>query len=211
MPLIRITEPDKTTRIGIWKITESTSELKSVTALTADEEQAWSSFKSESRKKQWLAARRILALMHEKQHTIIYNEQGKPALNESDTHISITHSRDMAAVITRKDRPAGIDVERITDRIERVKERFLPQEELDRIGDNDRLEKLYILWGIRECLFKTAGNPHLDYRSDIKVEPFDYLCNNEGRCEAWLNVAGSPQKVKLAYEKIEDYLLVYTL
>ncbi len=210
MPFIRIREIAKGTWIGLWKITESSAELKQKIRLDAADEMSFSGFGSETRKKQWLAVRIILAFLLGKTVKISYGPHGQPFLDGRPEMISVSHSRDFAALILSLNHPVGIDIERIRERIENVKERFLTPAELGWVGYGDRPEKLHVLWGAKESAYKLSGNPDLDMRSDIIVEPFDYLCNKEGTCMVRVNEAGTAKRILMIYEKIEDYLLVYT-
>jgi 4'-phosphopantetheinyl transferase EntD len=57
-------------------------------------------------------------------------------------------------VITSSTHPVGIDIERLKDRIYRIKDRFLTIEEHKSLGETNRLEKLYVIWGAKESLYK---------------------------------------------------------
>ncbi len=210
MPLLRTIEPDADTRIGVWKITESSAELAKNDLLDPADLKTVAGFGSEIRRKQWLACRNILALLMQQPVRIRYDGNGRPCLTSSGENISITHSGNMAAVIVGKNHEVGIDIEKIRDRIERVKERFLSTEELQWIGTEDRLEKLYILWGVKETIYKLTGSPLLDFHTNIFVEPFDYLCHKKGSCVARVKTDGEEKRISLDYEKLDDYLLVYT-
>ena len=208
MPLLRKTVILPGSQIGIWRITETAAELKDQLSLDPEEETTYSSFGSENRRKQWLACRLLVKELLGKQTAIRYKESGKPSLEEVPGHLSLTHSGGMAAVLLSRDFLVGVDIERMKDRIEKVKERFLSASELEQVGTEHRVEKLHVLWGAKECLYKIAGRPDTDFRIDLRVEPFDYLCNKKGACRASLDFHGSIREVKVVYETIEEYMLV---
>ena len=61
--------------------------------------------------------------------TLEYDSFGKPRLRNSKLNISVAHSGDYSAVIISSNSAVGIDIERLKDRIYRIKDRFLTAEE----------------------------------------------------------------------------------
>ena len=111
---------------AIWKITETTAELRAMIDLRQDEEELFNSFVAESRKKQWLAYRILVRrLLQPEDFAVLYNDHGKPYLDGCTYHISVTHTDDIAAVILSRNRQVGIDSEEIKPRVEKVKDKFL--------------------------------------------------------------------------------------
>jgi phosphopantetheinyl transferase len=142
---------------------------------------------------------------------IAYDDYGKPFLESSSDSISVSHSGDFSAAIVSHDKTVGIDIEKVSSRIERIREKFLSPEELAGITGNHSLEMLYICWGAKESLYKLNGNPGLDFKKDIRIEPFEYLCIGEGQCKALMKVQGKVIGYDICYRKTEDYMLVYAL
>jgi len=211
MPLLFIREINLHTRLGLWKIEETKEELKGMIVLTPYEEVQFASFKSEIRKKQWLSYRVLLTeMIPEVSITLIYDEYGKPHLQNNEFNISITHSGDYSAVII-SNKPVGIDIERLKDRINRITGKFLTPEEDRSICDPSRLEKLYIAWGAKEALYKLQGKPEVEFQRDIFIESFTYLCTEKGHCNAKMRTNGSHEEYTVFYERISDYMLVYAL
>jgi hypothetical protein len=210
MPLILNKEVNNATRVGMWRIDETWVELKEQALLDTSEEIRFASFKSEIRKKQWLSYRILLKTMLSPDIPILeYDIYGKPCLKNSGTYISIAHSGDYSAVITSKSIPVGIDIERLKDRIFRIKDRFLSDEEDRSISEPYRLERLYVAWGAKEALYKIHGKPEVEFRGDIFIDPFDYLCGAKGQCTAGMKTPGGFEKYDIFYERISDYMLVY--
>lgn len=212
MPLIFNKEIDSQTRLGLWKIDEAKEALKEHVELDPAEEDQYASFKSEVRKKQWLSYRILLKEMLSPDPPFLeYDANGKPRLRNSGLFLSISHSGDYSAVITSKTCPVGIDIERLKDRIYRIKDKFLTVEEDQKIGETNRLEKLYVAWGAKEALYKIYGRPEVDFQRDIFIESFDYLCGGKGQCKARMNTPEGLEKYTIFYERISDYMLVYAL
>jgi 4'-phosphopantetheinyl transferase len=212
MPLILKHTINESTSLGVWKIIETVESMTRLIELDENARQYFGTFGNELRRKHWLSYRLILReLLPAKNMEIIYDEYGKPGMPDFNGHFSVSHSGDFASAIVSYETPVGTDIERIRDRIERVAERFLTLEELDQVGYNDRLEKLHIYWGAKESLYKLNGKPNVDLQKDIRIEPFDYLCIDEGICRATMNTPGGVGSYNIFYRKIEDYILVWAL
>ena len=212
MPLILSHKIDESTVLGVWKIDETSEDLKNKLALDVNDEKYFESFGNEKRKKHWLSYRLILQeLLKTSNIKVIYDKFGKPGIPGFQGHFSVSHSGDFSAAIVSYELPVGIDIERIRDRIERISERFLSKEELDHTGNNYRLEKLHVSWGVKESLYKLYGKPDVDLQNDIRIEPFDYLCIGEGTCRAAMKTLEGLGFYNIFYRKIEDYMMVWAI
>jgi phosphopantetheinyl transferase len=206
--MIREQSPEPGLRLGIWHITEPAGELLAMLDLSEEEARQCAAISHDLRKRQWLACRVILRKLTEPgSPAVVLAESGKPFLRSGLFHISLSHSGEYAAAACSSIGPVGIDIERMKGRVERVKERFLTAEELAWIGTEHRLEKLHLCWCAKEALYKVYGEPELDFRNDIRIHSFDYLCNMNGECTATLNRDGSQEQFLLNYESLEDYMI----
>ena len=209
MPFLRETFTSGDIHAGIWKITETVEELLSIVQISGAEKTIYSSFRQELRKTQWLAYRALIKhMLHPDSAEISYDVNRKPFLASGSHFISVSHAGEFAAAICAKNSPVGIDIEHLTNRVERVKERFMLPAELESLGPESRIEQLYIYWCGKEALYKLNGKPGLDFRNDIYIHPFDYLCNTNRICSATLHVDGNQKDYTLKYEKLDDYLVV---
>jgi 4'-phosphopantetheinyl transferase len=208
MPFIREIIPSGGIRAGIWHITETDAELRSMIHLTETEKDQYGSFRHDLRKRQWLAYHALIQhLLAPLSPEIFYDNNGKPFLTSRSHHISVSHAGEFAAAIYAEN-PVGIDIEKMKERIERVKDRFLLPPEIESIDPEHRLEHLYIYWGGKEALYKLHGKPDIDFRNDIHIHPFDYLCNTNRKCKAAMIIDGSEKVFTLYYEKLGEYMLV---
>jgi phosphopantetheinyl transferase len=209
MPFIREIHLSDGIRAGIWHITEGSGELRSLVHLNESEQHLYDSFSHDLRKRHWLAYRALLQLLlapHSSE--VYYDDFGKPCLNSGSHYISVSHAGEYAAAVCSDKFPVGIDIEQLKDRIERVKERFMLPGELASISAQNRLEHLYIYWCGKEALYKLIGKPELDFRRDIHIHPFEYLCTTNRSCKATLTYNGIHQSYELFYEKTGNYMLV---
>lgn len=196
--------------LGVWKIEEPAEFLHQESRLTKTEENHYLTFGSQFRRKQWLSYHTLIGQLIGKEGIeLTYDAYGKPHLKDRSHFLSVSHSGDYSAVILSKNLPVGIDIEKIRDRIERVKDMFLSKEELIHIGSMNRMEKLIVYWGAKESLYKIYGNPELLSMQDITIEPFDYLCSGEGSTCAIIKSAKNIVQYTIFYRKIVDYILVY--
>lgn len=196
--------------LGIWKIEEPAEVLYRQCSLTKTEEDYYLTLKSQLRREQWLSYHAIIGnLLGKEENELVYDAYGKPHLKDRSNFLSVSHSGIYSAVILSKNLPVGIDIEKIRDRIEGVKDMFLSKEELMHIGSLNRMEKLIVYWGAKEALYKIYGNPELLCMQDITVEPFDYLCSGEGSTCAIVKSTKKTEQYTIFYRKIVDYMLVY--
>jgi phosphopantetheinyl transferase len=196
-------------RAGVWHITETADELLDCVRLNPEEARQASTYRHDLRKRQWLACRALLKqLLDPLPAGLFYTPDGKPCLTSGSHEISVAHAGHFAAVVCRDRLPVGIDIEKVSGRIEKVKERFLTEQELSAIPASGHPEQLCVLWGGKEALFKLHGRHDIDFRNDIFIPPFDYICNTKQTCTAFLRTEGNTKEFTLAYRKVGEYMMV---
>ncbi len=142
-----------------------------------------------------------------KEIEIQYDENGKPYLLNEYKHISITHSHDKIAIIINDFEKTGIDIELIRDKILKIKHKFLAESEL--INAENDPEKLLIYWGAKESLYKIYGLKEVDFIKNLYINAF--IKNHSGTIVGNINMTNFNKSYELAYLKIEEYMLVYSL
>ena len=174
MPLHSHKEIASGGEIGIWQIQEEESFFLEQLQLSQVEEEQIQRIKGR-RKLEWLAGRYLLHKMSGRsiRGICLKDEYGKPYLENSPYHISISHSHDMAAVIAAPQR-VGIDIQFIVEKIDRIAHKFMRPEELESLKASTRLEQLHIYWGAKESLYKAYGRRLLDFREHIAITPFSF-------------------------------------
>ena len=104
-------------------------------------------------------------------HFIEIADTRKPFLPDEKYHFSISHCGDYAAVIVSKDHRVGIDVELVTPKVEKVKRKFLSNEELSNIQHSTfNIQHLTLLWCCKEAVFKWYGNGGVDFKDHIHLQ-----------------------------------------
>ena len=208
MPLVINKESKTGSVIAVWHITEPLGFFVDAVKLSPTESEHFQRFIPELRKKHWLAYRLLLNMLSGQQNIIIYDTNGKPSISGSNIHISVSHSGDYAAVIISKTAAAGIDIEKITPRIEKVFDKFMNEDEINGMDATHRLEYMYVYWSAKEALYKLYGKGNLDFRKDMNIPAFNY--SPPGIINATLITETLQTLHTLYYEQLNDYILVYT-
>lgn len=138
---------------------------------------------------------------------LAYTNEGKPFLVNAGGNISISHSHDKLAIILDSGKATGIDIELIRDKVLKIKQKFLSTKELLDAGDD--VQKLITYWACKEVLYKLYSLKEVDFIEKFYVHPFEK--KDSGVLIAEILIDSFRKKVKLHYEKIEDYMLVYSL
>ena len=99
----------------------------------------------------------------------------------------------------------GIDIEKISSRMEKVKYKFLSGKEAI---ETQNLEKLSVYWCAKEALFKVKGKHSISLQDDLIISPFEFM--QHGEIEGVINDEQKINKYILYYEKIEEHILVFT-
>ena len=192
------------TQVGIWQIDEAPDFFLSRMNITDSSLEKIAKM-NERRQTEWLAARYLLQQMLGKQAFCQSDAFGKPVLQNSDRHLSISHSRGLATVVV-SDKPIGVDIQEISPKIQRIAHKFMRTAETESLSTAHAIEHLHIYWGAKEALYKAYGKKELDFRQNIAVEPFYYLPkgNTTGRV-----VKGDYNTTfDIYFEEIEQHYLV---
>lgn len=173
MPTLLQKKLNHSAHLGIWHITERELWFVEQLQLTPTEDQYISELKGR-RRLEWLAGRWLLH--HLSGRTIrgacIKDEHGKPFLENSLLDISISHSRELVAIMAGAE-SVGIDIQKVVGKIERIAYKYMRDEELASLKDETRLEQLHIYWGAKEALYKAYGRRALEFKVHILIEPFE--------------------------------------
>jgi 4'-phosphopantetheinyl transferase len=171
MPFLKkIEHPEYT--IGLWHITESSGTLFDEVRLSDEDLRIYNCFSSERRKREFLATRHLLYMLTGETCHLDHHPNGRPALNDPEKWISISHSVSMAAVVIAL-KPAGIDVEETSRNIGKVAGRFLSAEELEWTGSMEQPGFIRLIcWCVKECVYKMADTTEVDFSRQIVVYPF---------------------------------------
>ncbi len=203
MPLIKTINTEAGV-LGIWKLSESITELNSQFKFSEKEKEEFNKIKIERRKKEFVATRILLTETLGKKPEIIYLESGKPLLKNSRKNISISHSSEfVVALVSEKN--IGIDVENTQRNIKKIANRFLCEEELNYIQNMvDPQTATILYWSAKEAIFKCTDEDGILFDKQIFIQPFEI--KTMGNFKATLN---KNTRYKLWYFFIENNVVVY--
>lgn len=191
---------------AIWKIEENeetlAARLPDGCRLLAE---ARCRFKASSRRLEWLAVRRLL---HEVgcNSPIAYYPTGRPYLADDNRHISISHTRGYAAVAVHQRIPVGLDIEQRTDKVCRVKDKFLSDEEKSFLpSEKNNVEAMLVIWTAKEAMFKLIDREGIDFAGHLHVSPF--VPAAEGTVQAYETFTGEGETFEFVYQTFPDFVL----
>lgn len=208
MPLVQLNNISDSTILALWKMEESPEELIAQSDLDEKSMQIIESFTLDKRRKEWLCVRLLIHRILGKYATIDYLENGKPFLSGENLAISISHSRDFAGVIICKQGEAGIDIEHIAPRIEKIKSKFLSDSEYKEIPQGaDYIKQMLVYWCAKETMMKICGNKQIDFKKQIRVNPF--LIKSSGTLKGEISENNKIQIIDLHFFEIDNNLIVW--
>lgn len=136
-------------------------------------------------------------------HKILYKTIGEPYLWPNSAQISITHSFPFASLAVSKNR-VGIDLEKISPKILRIKNKFLHESELEWTKNNEHeVELLTIIWVIKEGLYKVHPSKYWSLNKHYQVYPFDINNISEIKCRVFDDFFSHEFTAKV--RKLEDF------
>ena len=171
MPLVYLQNINPTTKLGVWHIAEPEEffllQVPSQREITHP-----------NKRLQHLAGRYLLKELYPDfpYELIRIADTRKPFLENELYHFSISHCGKYAAVMVSSDHRVGVDVELITSKVDKIKHKFLSDEEqqlLKEVSDSPNLTNSHQLltaaWSIKESLFKWQGSSEVDFIKHLTI------------------------------------------
>ena len=223
MPLHAIQRLSPTTVLGLWYLTETPAELwpslpeavayAALLPATADA----------TRQAQWLAGRCLIHRLFREiptpppPETIVRNEAtGRPRLAGAtpDTVVSLSHSGAWVAAVLAQGGRAGVDVELIRDKAQRLASKFLsPTEWTDAQAtsqSNPHAASAHytLLWSAKETLYKLAAQRGIIFKDQLLLSSF--AAQVSGKIAATLLLNGLETRHSICYQELAPgYILTY--
>ena len=172
MPLYKTITVNTTTKVYLWKVTETEEELCSNVLLTNACKDRVSHMKSELHRRGFLSIRHLLKEAGYSPSDLYYDEFGKPHLKD-EKYISITHSFIFTGIIV-SDVPVGIDIEKQRDKILSISHKFTTYRSYRSTPNmNMVITKLTIIWCAKEAIYKLYAQPGLSFLDHIDIQDFE--------------------------------------
>ncbi len=199
MPLLLNKKIDEYSAYAVWNIQETFLELPYLSP------EPFPAELNPVRQAEWIVGRVLVKSLCDsfgiEYKGISKHDKGKPYLNDSHAHISISHSFPIAAAMIHMKNPCGIDMEQPREKHRFVQDKFLHESELQY---KDDLEKLCTIWGAKEVVYKIFGRRFLSLKDEIKITiESDEIMKGEILKE------GFQETHTIHYEWVKDYLLAY--
>ena len=210
MAVVNIREVYPGVSLGLWQMDESPEQLFDLYPhLLPYRSSLDDKYKNDGRKLEFLAIR---ALMYEMLRVngaskgllshagdFSHNGQGKPLFR--GYHVSISHTKGYAALILSKKSEVAVDIEYMSDRVERIASKFLRKDERA-----DSLDSKLVHWCAKETVFKLFSEENLLFE-EMRVKPFDTM--SDWACDVENLKSGKTARVD--FELAMDFVLTYSM
>ena len=210
MAVVNIREVYPGVSLGLWQMDESPEQLFDLYPhLLPYRSSLDDKYKNDGRKLEFLAIRALMyemlrvngaskgLLSHAGDFT--HNGQGKPLFR--GYHVSISHTKGYAALILSKKSEVAVDIEYMSDRVERIASKFLRKDE--RAAS---LDAKLVHWCAKETVFKLFSEENLLFE-DMRVKPFDTMA--DWACDVENLKSGKTARVD--FELAMDFVLTYSM
>ena len=210
MAVVNIREVYPGVSLGLWQMDESPEQLFDLYPhLLPYRSSLDDKYKNDGRKLEFLAIRALMydmlrvngaskgLLSHAGDFT--HNGQGKPLFR--GYHVSISHTKGYAALIMSKKSEVAVDIEYMSDRVERIASKFLRKDERA-----DSLDAKLVHWCAKETVFKLFSEDNLLFE-DMRVKPFDTMA--DWACDVENLKSGKTARVD--FELAMDFVLTYSM
>ncbi len=191
MPLIRKQRLDNGSWLAIWKMDEP------LDSLPRPRQVDLSQYKSQ-RLREKLTEYALLGELANQDDLIIRHDNDGAPLVEG-FHISISHTRGWAAMILSVCHRSGVDIEYVSDRVNKVASRFMRDDETQ-----DTLKGRLITWCAKEAAYKFYHEQHLGL---LEMRVMQFAPEEAG--VARLRNIRQAEETAVHYEANDDFVLAY--
>lgn len=164
---------------------------------------------ADKRTREGEAVKVLLAELCGEEKIILHREGGKPYLEDSSFHISISHTKGYVAVVLHPTCEVGIDIEQYGVTVYKVREKFLQSDELAE-ADTDSIYQLLLYWSAKETVYKALGMEEVELKRHIRIFPFA-LEESGGEFNAIELKSGTRKEFPIKYILHKEFVLTYTV
>ena len=154
--------------VGVWKITESLSELHSHIRLSEVDQERFFIRKKEKHQKSFLASRILLKQMGIDLDDLYYKNQTIPMI-KSGKNISISHTNDYVVISLSIKHQIGIDIERHHSRITKLAYKFTNSKDGNCTNSLDLIKHLTRLWVAKEAIYKAMKKEGISFKNQMTI------------------------------------------
>jgi 4'-phosphopantetheinyl transferase len=196
--------------ILVWSIDEDAAYYLSQLQMSDYDQDQLHAFQSEGRRLQWLASRFALRSVLETPDFIDMrkDDKGKPILHNMEAHVSLSHTNKWVAAISNRNATVGIDLELKREKIERLANKFVNEEEWKNVPEADnRQMHLLTIWSAKEALYKLYGAKELDFRDHMQLGEFKVAA--EGSFKANIKKDDFYAELLVQFKWFEEHVLTW--
>lgn len=193
------------TRMAIWELAESED-------FFGEKVSVQSQIKHPQKRLQHFAGRYLLPFLFPDfpLSEIAIADTRKPFLPDEQYHFSISHCGNYAAAIVSMKERVGVDIELYTERVHKIKHKYLHPDELLFVNAYpiaDQTKLLTLLWSAKEAMFKWWGSGEVDFSEVLRFDPFEFSEKGiiQARFEKWEIIL----PMELHYQMMDTMCLVW--
>lgn len=156
------------------------------------------------KKRQWLASRYWLKKISNQQRTLFLEKShlGKPHIINHKSFFSISHSKDIIAIIWSEEREVSIDIEHFQEKILHLKNKFLHPLDFSHEAD---VEVMTLIWSAKETIYKYFHDRSLySFKENIAI----YKRDENG---VYFNLTSQPveQRNIVLFQRMDNFVLTW--
>lgn len=209
MPLFYQHYINEFTKLAIWHIVEGQDFFLTKVPLKRD-------VSHPQKRLQHLAGRYLLTELYADfpLKEILIADTRKPYLEDEQYHFSISHFGDYAAAIVSSKNRVGVDVEKVSPAVEKIRHKFLSAHEsaiafegIEKSGH--RLRQLTMLWSAKESIYKWYSLGKVNFKEHIRwKEPYFIRTGDLGElCFEFRK--NDPIPLSVYYKIFDDLVLTF--
>ena len=201
MPLLNDLVPNEFLLCKLWRIEAGEYIMDPKNELSLNDYQLFLKKKVKQLKSQFLASRKLITLV-DSDLKVTYKED-IPLLSDN-RNISISHSENMATILISENKGIGIDVERINNKVNSIKSKFLNEKEMHYLRGHRETRNLTRAWTAKESIYKALRMPGIIFSENILIEEF----NNKSTTGIGKFISTNQEKkFKLYFYDFDNYCL----
>lgn len=171
MPLVYQQNINQHTKLGVWHIGEEE-------AFFLERVPLHNAITHPHKRLQHLAGRFLLTELYDAfpLSLIQIADTRKPFLADDAYHFSISHCGDYAAAIVSSEHRVGVDIEIVSEKVNRIRHKFLVEEEMRMIGKLGQSPQqeihthlVTLAWSIKESMYKWYGKGEVGFREHLRI------------------------------------------
>ena len=207
--LLRKQHIDEDGLIGIRRITDNHQILLDSLPRTQQKlaGEYISKIRSERRIIEWLTTRVLLFELLGEEKIIGNRLDGRPFLLDNSYKISISHTKDYAAILLHKHYSVGIDVETISERVIKLADKFISEEEY--IDPSQKVIHQLLHWSAKETMFKMMEEGEIDFKEHLHIQPF--MPQEKGIFQSFESKTHQQKQFQIHYEILPDVVLTWAV